>query len=205
MYRGIKVYDNFYMIKENQHICTEQNNFMELAHSCGKDKANTNMKEVHKDKEKEGPFIKQTDILEEQYNDQKYISTCENKETEESSMEKKEFSATQNFHNIRDECLRDKVLFEDPDFLPCNASLFVQKDHWDVNLNIQWKRASQICANPRLLIDGATRFDIKQGELGDCWLLAAMTDLTLHKKLLHKVVPLDQSFIEGYAGVFHFR
>ena len=159
----------------------------------------------HEDKELQGPFIKQTDVLQEQFNVRNNISSRENKESKKSSCEKKEFSTELNFQNIQDECLRDKIRFEDPDFRPCNASLFVQKDHWAVNLNIQWKRASQICDNPHFFIDDVTKFDIKQGELGDCWLLAAMADLTLHKKLFHKVVPLDQSFIEGYAGMFHFK
>ena len=43
-----------------------------------------------------------------------------------------------------------------------------------------------------------------QGGLGNCWLVAAIDNLTLHKKLFDKVVPHDQSFKDD-AGIFRFR
>ena len=43
------------------------------------------------------------------------------------------------------------------------------------------------------------------GELGDPWLLSAVSSLTLTPRFLDRVVPPDQSFEHGYCGVFRFR
>uniref|UniRef100_A0A7N8XIF8 Calpain-3 n=1 Tax=Mastacembelus armatus TaxID=205130 RepID=A0A7N8XIF8_9TELE len=106
------------------------------------------------------------------------------------------------FLELRDKYVKKSVLFEDPLFPANDSSLFYS--HTPA-MKFEWKRPTEICENPQFIIDGANRTDICQGELGDCWLLAAIACLTLNEKLLYRVIPQDQSFTENYAGIFHFQ
>ncbi|XP_061725209.1 calpain-B isoform X6 [Cydia pomonella] len=108
----------------------------------------------------------------------------------------------QDFKEIRSRCLSDGRLFEDPEFPAIDRSLYYKER---LDRPITWLRPSEICDDPQLFVEGYSRFDVQQGELGDCWLLAAVANLTLYRKLFFQVVPDDQSFDEEYAGVFHFR
>ncbi|KAH0620650.1 hypothetical protein JD844_021317 [Phrynosoma platyrhinos] len=106
------------------------------------------------------------------------------------------------FHELHKKCLKKKILYEDPDFPANESSLFYSQK---LPVKFEWKRPPEICENPRFIIDGANRTDICQGELGDCWFLAAIACLTLNEKLLFRVIPHDQTFIKDYAGIFHFQ
>lgn len=108
----------------------------------------------------------------------------------------------QDFKEIRSRCLSEGRLFEDPEFPATDRSLYYKER---LDRPITWLRPSEICEDPQLFVEGYSRFDVQQGELGDCWLLAAVANLTMYKKLFFQVVPDDQSFDEDYAGVFHFR
>ncbi|XP_077178865.1 calpain-3 isoform X1 [Paroedura picta] len=106
------------------------------------------------------------------------------------------------FHELYKKCLAKKTLYEDPDFPANETSLFYSQK---LPVKFEWKRPPEICENPRFIIGGANRTDICQGELGDCWFLAAIACLTLNEKLLFRVIPHDQTFIKDYAGIFHFQ
>ncbi|XP_017880513.1 calpain-A isoform X5 [Ceratina calcarata] len=110
--------------------------------------------------------------------------------------------AVQDFNTLRRECLSTGSLFEDPEFPADDSSLYFSKrpDRY-----IEWRRPMEIADNPQLFVEGFSRFDVQQGELGDCWLLAAVANLTMDSSLFFQVVPEDQSFEENYAGIFHFR
>ncbi|XP_023725351.1 calpain-A isoform X4 [Cryptotermes secundus] len=108
----------------------------------------------------------------------------------------------QDFFKIRDQCLEEGTLFEDPEFPAEDSSIYFSKTP---PRPIEWKRPMEIADNPELFVEGASRFDVQQGELGDCWLLAAVANLTLNRALFSQVVPDDQSFGDKYAGIFHFR
>uniref|UniRef100_A0A8D0W0G7 Calpain 9 n=1 Tax=Sus scrofa TaxID=9823 RepID=A0A8D0W0G7_PIG len=111
-------------------------------------------------------------------------------------------SSGQSFEELRQACLQKGVLFEDTDFPADSSSLFYSERP---QIPFVWKRPGEIVKNPEFILGGATRTDICQGELGDCWLLAAIASLTLNEKALARVVPHNQSFGPGYAGIFHFQ
>ena len=70
------------------------------------------------------------------------------------------------------------------------------------NRGYKWIRASDLVEDPQFFVDGFDRFDIQQGAVGDCWMLASLANLTLNKKLFDKVVPSKQNFDKGeYAGM----
>ncbi|KFQ60826.1 Calpain-13, partial [Pelecanus crispus] len=111
----------------------------------------------------------------------------------------------QDFNSLRTLCLSQGLLFEDATF-PAHISsigpnLLPQDKLWQ----IQWKRPTELHRNPYLIVDGASRFDIMQGEIGCCWMLAALGSLTQQKHFLENVLPKGQGFQDNYAGIFHFR
>uniref|UniRef100_A0A8C0J847 Calpain 9 n=1 Tax=Chelonoidis abingdonii TaxID=106734 RepID=A0A8C0J847_CHEAB len=111
-------------------------------------------------------------------------------------------SSGRTYEELKRQCQQKGTLFEDCDFPANISSLFYSEKP---PIPFVWKRPGEIVKDPQFIVGGATRTDICQGDLGDCWLLAAIASLTLNEKTLARVVPQDQNFGPGYAGIFHFQ
>ncbi|XP_013405349.1 calpain-9 isoform X1 [Lingula anatina] len=116
-------------------------------------------------------------------------------------------SSQPDFDSLRIECLQNRVLYEDPDFPANDRSLYFSRLP---PYGIKWMRphdiAGQFGLKPQLFVSGAVRFDVRQGELGDCWVVAAVANISENPELLYRLVPRGQGFHDGwYAGVLKFQ
>ncbi|XP_041653613.1 calpain-12 [Cheilinus undulatus] len=110
----------------------------------------------------------------------------------------------QDFQTLLEECLKSGDLFVDPTFPAEQKSIGMPEDP-DPKKAIKWQRPKEISENA-VFVEGTTgTTDICQGQLGNCWLLAALSCLTMHPTLFVKVVPPGQSLSKPYVGIFHFR
>ncbi|KAM8904399.1 LOW QUALITY PROTEIN: calpain-12 [Spinachia spinachia] len=89
-------------------------------------------------------------------------------------------------------------------FPPLQTSIGMPKDPDPIKA-IKWRRPKEIGVDDVFVEDTIGTTDICQGQLGNCWLLAGLSCLTMHPTLFEKVVPPNQSLSESYAGIFHFR
>ncbi|KAA0193853.1 Calpain-1 catalytic subunit, partial [Fasciolopsis buskii] len=107
------------------------------------------------------------------------------------------------YDQLKKDLLRQQKLWSDPNFPASKVSLGKLKH---IREKIDWMRIKEINPQARFFLDGATRFDIVQGRLGDCWLLAAISSICQYPILLHQVVPGDQDpSTVDYVGIFRAR
>ncbi|XP_040439706.1 calpain-5 [Falco naumanni] len=113
----------------------------------------------------------------------------------------------QRYASLKKACQRRKQLFEDPLFPANDDSLFYKSRIQ----GIQWKRPKEICNDPRLFVDGISSHDLHQGQVGNCWFVAACSSLASRESLWQKVIPdwKEQEWNpekpESYVGIFHFQ
>ncbi|XP_015680962.1 calpain-5, partial [Protobothrops mucrosquamatus] len=68
-----------------------------------------------------------------------------------------------------------------------------------------------ICEDPHLFVDGISSHDLHQGQVGNCWFVAACSALASREALWQKVIPdwKEQEWSsekpQSYAGIFHFQ
>ncbi|XP_062917071.1 calpain-5-like isoform X1 [Mobula hypostoma] len=118
------------------------------------------------------------------------------------------FYKDQQYTALKNECLQNHQLFEDPYFPATNESLFYTRSPPGV---IEWKRPKDLCESPQLFVNGISSHDLNQGDLGNCWFVAACSCLALRDGQWQKVIPdwkkqdWDSKNPSNYAGIFHFR
>ncbi|CAF0859448.1 unnamed protein product [Brachionus calyciflorus] len=93
-------------------------------------------------------------------------------------------------------------LFEDPYFPTDSSSLYFTQMPPQ---GIIWQRPKEANPNAEFVSEGYGRCDMDQGYLGNCWFIAGAVGIMQCPKLFARVVPDDQGFGDGYAGIFHFR
>lgn len=112
----------------------------------------------------------------------------------------------QNFAKFKRKCIRQGGLFVDSVFPPNRTSIFPSHPTDD---GIIWKRPGDIVKEPKFFLDGASADDFSQGEVGNCWFVAACACLAEDRNLLKKVVPNAEAQEwapnNKYAGIFHFK
>ncbi|XP_065091901.1 calpain-3-like [Ochlerotatus camptorhynchus] len=113
-------------------------------------------------------------------------------------------SRAQRFYNLREHCLSENILFEDPDFPVEEQILFGHP--LSPTPGVQWLRPPEFIAKPKFFVHDSSEFNVQPGCLPCGWLQAAILTLSTNKRALERTAPHDNCFEHGkYAGIFHFR
>ena len=96
--------------------------------------------------------------------------------------------------------LGENELFEDPDFEYFSKPLSedMEIDLVDFDTHIRWLRPNEIVSNPLLGKSNIKPDEVKQGNLGDCWFIAALGTVARYPQLYDKILP-DKN-VANYQG-----
>lgn len=106
-------------------------------------------------------------------------------------------------------CQDQKVIFCDKKFPNSNISLYQNPPHREyvasrANWNFTWNRPKEILGNYSLFINEPCPADIRQGQLGDCYLLCAISSLAEQPSLISRLFYFPQVNDHGVIGVWLF-
>lgn len=92
----------------------------------------------------------------------------------------------------------------DDEFRANDSSLYKnpeEKPDYAQDAIIEWKRPEEICPGEDAVMvkDGMTSGDVKQGNIGDCWLLGSFLLLGTRQKLLSNLIIEGNCLKEGFA------
>ncbi|RNA23734.1 calpain-2 catalytic subunit-like [Brachionus plicatilis] len=110
----------------------------------------------------------------------------------------------QDFNSLKSELLAEGRLFEDETFPSNHNSIYRDKDF--TGQKIEWKRPSELFAEPKFFLDSIQPADLDHGLLKKCHLIDSIPALLNNRDNFYRTIPDDQNFSESsYAGIFHFR
>ena len=97
----------------------------------------------------------------------------------------------------------------DEEFKANDSELFknpLEKPDYAAETIVEWKRPEEICLppdEPMMFKDGPTSGDVKQGAIGNCWLMGSFLILGTRPQLLRNLIVEGRYIKEGFA-VFQF-
>lgn len=110
----------------------------------------------------------------------------------------------QDFEKLKASALKSGKLFEDDKFSASDSSIYRFRNFY--GRQIFWKRPHEIVSDPKFIVDHIVPNDLDQGQIGNCWMIAAAASVLNVPEYLKRNIPDNQNFDKGnYAGIFHFR
>ncbi|OON19215.1 calpain family cysteine protease, partial [Opisthorchis viverrini] len=110
-------------------------------------------------------------------------------------------AGVENYNSLAASLKEENLLFQDLDFPANDKSIGIP----EFRGRVKWKRPKELNPDAEFFVKGPCQFDIKQGELGESWILAVTSTIATYPSLFYRVVPQDQSMLaDSYVGMCHF-